>query len=202
MLALILAGLEYADRDAATIKETWYFAQSWGAYRVAADFVYGAILCGLVARVRPLAHAQAAAWVTLALVFWAMFAEADIYLTLALFGVAIGLAALADRDDDRATAWLAPVAPVTAVSFGVYMWHPVIELVAYSFLWRRVFQVEDQVLFWAYMPISVMISIAIAMASARYLEKPAGQWMERVLSGAPKRPDPTLAGPGAAKGLH
>lgn len=202
MLALILAGLEYADRDAATIKETWYFAQSWGAYRVAADFVYGAILCGLVARVRPLAHAQAAAWVTLALFFWAMFAEADIYLTLALFGVAIGLAALADRDDDRATAWLAPVAPVTAVSFGVYMWHPVIELVAYSFLWRRVFQVEDQVLFWAYMPIPVMISIAIAMASARYLEKPAGQWMERVLSGAPKRPDPTLAGPGAAKGLH
>lgn len=202
MLALILAGLEYADRDATDIHETWYFAQSWGAYRVAADFVYGAILCILVSRVRPLAFAQAAAWVTLALVFWAMFADANIYLTLTLFGVAICLAALADRDDDRATAWLAPLTPVTAVSFGVYMWHPVIELIAYSFLWRRVLGSADPVLFWAYMPIPVIVSIAVAMASARYLEKPAGQWMERALTGASKRRGVAVAGPGTAKGLH
>lgn len=202
MLALILAGLEYADRDAATIKETWYFAQSWGAYRIAADFVYGAILSILVSRVRPLAHAQTFAWATLALVFWAMFSDADIYLTLALFGLAIGLAALADRDDDRATRWLAPVAPVTAASFGVYMWHPVIELFAYSFLWRRVFQIDDTVLFWAYMPIPVIVSIAVAMASARYLEKPSGQWMERALTGAPRRRGAAVGGPGTAKGLH
>lgn len=185
LLALVLAGLELADRDAATIKETWYFAQSWGAYRVAADFVFGAILCVLVTGSRPIAHAQAIAWAMLVPVFWAMFSDADIYLTLFLFGIAIFFAAMADRDDDRATAWLAPLQPVTSASFGVYMWHPVIELFAYSLLWRRVFAGEDMVAFWLYFPVPMAAAIIVAVLSARHLEKPAGKWLETALIRAP-----------------
>jgi Predicted acyltransferases len=194
MLALILAGLEYADRNATNIGETWYFAQSWGAYRVAADFVFGAILCVLVDRSRAFRYAQALAWAILVPVFWAMFSDASIYLTLALFGAAIYFAALADRDDDRATAWLAPLEPVTAVSFGVYMWHSVVELVAFSLLWKRIFAAEGIVAFWLYMPLPILASIAVAMLSARYFERPAGRWLQSVLMPAPAQRPATAAG--------
>lgn len=184
LLALIVAILEFADRGATDPYEFWFNTKLWAAYRVAADFVFGALLCAITAKLATPRYSQLLAWAVLGVVFWAMFASANVYLILALFGVAITLAALADKTDEEGTAWLDPLTPVTAVSFGVYMWHPVIELFAYSLFWKRIVAVEDLVLFWLFMPFPAVATIVIAIYSARYFERPAGKWMEAALTQA------------------
>ena len=81
-----------------------------------------------------------------------MSANANIYIKLALLGVSIVLAALADRDGGAATAWLDPIMPIARVSFGVYFWRPILELFACSLFWNRILDSEIPVLFWAFMP--------------------------------------------------
>ncbi|VVT30820.1 acyltransferase [Hoeflea sp. EC-HK425] len=184
LLVLIVAILEFSDRGATDPYEFWFNTKLWAAYRIAADFVFGALLCAVAARLATPRYCQLFAWAVLGAVFCTMFAGANIYLILALFGVAITLAALADKTDAESTAWLDPLAPVTAVSFGVYMWHPVIELFAYSLFWNRIVAVDDPVLFWLFMPFPALATIVTAVYSARYFERPAGKWMEAALTKA------------------
>ncbi|MBW3099075.1 acyltransferase family protein [Pseudohoeflea coraliihabitans] len=181
LLALMLLGLEYADRHAEDKYDLWYYTKHWAAYRVAADFLFGVILCRAARQLRVPPGAQWLAWAMLAATFWAMFAEAGIYLTLAMFGVAITLAALSERRDANATRWLDPLMPVASVSFGVYLWHPVIELFAYSLVWKRLMGAADPVVFWLYLPLPMLATIAVAMFSARHLERPTGKWLEKTL---------------------
>ena len=183
LLALAVAMLEFADRGAVEKYDFWFNAKEWAAYRVAADFIFGYILCNVTRKLSVPLASQWLAWSALGVVFVAMFANADIYITLALFGVSIVLAALADRNDGAATAWLNPIMPIAGVSFGVYLWHPVVELFAYSFLWKRVLGADDPVLFWAFMPLPMVATVAVALFSARFLERPVGKWMETTLNG-------------------
>ncbi len=175
LLVAAIAALEYADRNAVLPDDLWYETNVWGAYRVGADFIFGAILCNLVHRFRAPAGSQAIAWGFLTLVFWAMFSDANIYLTLTLFGFAISFAAFADRTGGNGTRWLQPLMPLAAVSFGIYMWHPVIEMFAYSVVWKRILGGGDATLFWLYIPLPMLATIVVALLSARYLEKPMGK---------------------------
>tara|TARA_R110002020_G_scaffold255539_2_gene469300 strand:- start:184 stop:1263 length:1080 start_codon:yes stop_codon:yes gene_type:complete len=185
-LALLVGGiilaLEVADYGATDKYDHWYNTKLWAAYRVAADFTFGAWLCVITSKLTVPPRCQWLAWGMLATVFVAMFSDANIYIVLALFGVAIVLAALADRTETDETAWLDKVMPVAAVSFGVYLWHPVIELFAYSLVWKRIIGIDDPLLFWLYMPLPVGLTIVVALVSARRFEQPAGKWMERTLS--------------------
>lgn len=178
LLLVAIAGLEWADRNATIPDDLWYETNVWGAYRVGADFIFGAMLCNIVHRFRAPAGSQAMAWGFLALVFWAMFSNANIYLTLTLFGFAISFAAFADRSGTDGTRWLEPLTPLAAVSFGIYMWHPVIELFAYSLVWKRIIGGGDVTLFWLYIPLPMIATIVVALLSARYLEKPFGKRIE------------------------
>lgn len=188
LLAVIVIALEVADRGATEKYDHWFNANTWAAYRVAADFVFGALLCVVAQQFKaPPPRCQWLAWGMLGVVFAAMFSHADIYLTLALFGVAIVLAALADRTEKDETAWLDPIMPVASVSFGLYLWHPVIELFAYSFLWKRVTGLDDPALFWIYMPLPMIVTIVVALVSARRFERPAGKWIEASLTKLAKR---------------
>jgi peptidoglycan/LPS O-acetylase OafA/YrhL len=175
LLVTVVAALEFADRNAVIPEDLWYETKLWGAYRVGADFVLGAILCSIVHRFRAPAGSQAIAWGFLALVFWAMFADANIYLTLGLFAFAISFAAFADRTEVDGTRWLKPLTPLASVSFGVYLWHPVIELFAFSLVWKRIVGGGDMTLFWIYIPLPMLATIVVALVSARYLEKPMGK---------------------------
>lgn len=187
LLAIFIAILEVADAGATDKYDFWFNTKVWSAYRIAADFVFGALLCALARSLRPPRFSQWLAWTVLAVVFVAMFADANIYLILGLFGIAITLAALADKEGGSDTSWLRPVAPVTAVSFGVYLWHPVIELFAYSLVWKRLIASEDPFLFWLYMPIPAAVTILVAIYSARHLERPLGKWLESTLTNAFER---------------
>jgi peptidoglycan/LPS O-acetylase OafA/YrhL len=187
LLAIFIVILEVVDSGATGKYDFWFNTKVWSAYRIAADFVFGALLCVLARGLRPPQFSQWLAWGVLGLVFVAMFADANIYLILGLFGIAITLAALADKEGGSDTSWLKPVAPVTAVSFGVYLWHPVIELFAYSLVWKRIIGVEDPVLFWLYMPIPAIVTIIVAIYSARHLERPLGKWLESTLTNAFER---------------
>ena len=178
-LLVAIIGLEWSDRNALVADDFWYVTRAWGAYRVGADFILGAILCAIVHRFRAPAGSQFIAWGMLGLVFWAMFADADIYVTLGLFAVAITFAAFADRTGTDTTRWLQPLMPLAAVSFGIYMWHPVIELFAYSLVWKRILGGGDLVTFWLYIPLPMVAAIIVSLLSARYLERPMGKWIGR-----------------------
>lgn len=182
LLALFVTILEVADHGATDPYDFWFNTKLWAAYRIAADFVFGALLCAIARKLAVPRQSQLLAWSALALVFVAMFSQADIYLILGLFGIAITLAALADKNGDGRTAWLDTLAPVMAVSFGIYLWHPVIELFAYSLFWKRILAVDDMLLFWLFMPFPALATIVIAMYSARYFERPAGKWIEATLT--------------------
>ena len=182
LVLAIIVGLEIADKGASEKYDFWFNTKTWAAYRVAADFSFGAFLCVVAQNLKVPPRSQWLAWGVLAIVFAAMFSNANIYLTLALFGVAIVLAALADRTEQDQTKWLDPIMPVAVVSFGVYLWHPVIELFAYSLVWKRIIDTENPVLFWIYMPFPMIITICVAMLSARIVERPVGKWMENALT--------------------
>lgn len=187
LLACIVAILELTDFGATEKLELWFNTKTWSAYRIAADFVFGAMLCAIARKLVPVRYSQTLAWSVLALVFAAMFADANIYVILALFGIAITLAALADKEGGSDTSWLEPFGRITAVSFGVYLWHPVIELFAYSFFWKRIVGSEDPVLFWLFMPLPAILTIVVAIYSVRYLERPMGKWLESRLTGLLER---------------
>ncbi|MEM5470909.1 acyltransferase [Hoeflea sp. AS60] len=187
LVAVIIVALEIADNGATEQYDFWFDTKLWAAYRVAADFSFGAFLCEVTRQLKVPPRCQWLAWSMLGGVFAAMFSNANIYLTLAMFGVAIVLAALADRTEKDETAWLEPIMPVAAVSFGVYLWHPVIELFAYSLFWKRIVGVDDPVLFWIYMPLPVMLTVCVAVASARRFERPVGKWIETTLTRLARR---------------
>lgn len=182
LLTVIVALLEVADFGATEKYDFWFNTKLWAAYRIAADFVFGALLCAIAHHLTPHRFGQSLAWAILAMVFAAMFSDANNYLILALFGVAIIFAALADREGGSDTSWLAPMGAITSVSFGVYLWHPVIELAAYSLIWKRLLGIEDPVLFWLFMPLPMVATIIVALYSARHLERPAGKWIEATLT--------------------
>ncbi|WP_394691317.1 acyltransferase family protein [Hoeflea sp.] len=184
LLAFLIAILEFLDRGATEKYDFWFNTKLWAAYRIAAAFVFGAMLCAIARQLGVPRHCQLLAWSVLGLVFVAMFSDANIYLILGLFGVAIVLAALADKTGGDETAWLNPAASVMAVSFGIYLWHPVIELFAYSLVWNRMLGLDDPVLFWLFMPLPALATIMVAMYSARCFERPAGKWIEITLTKA------------------
>ena len=182
LLLGIIVMLEAFDPGATSKYDYWFNTKLWAAYRVAGDFVFGAALCALAHRLKPPAFCQWLAWGVLACVFVAMFSDANIYLTLALFGVAITLAALAEGVGPAETAWLEPLTPVASVSFGIYLWHPVIELFAYALVWKRILGLDDPLYFWPFMLLPMGLTIVVAMLSARYFERPAGKWIETTLT--------------------
>lgn len=187
-LCLLLAFLVVALEIASALGDAgpWYDWRLLGAYRIFADFVFGAILSRVATtHVLPL-KSTLWAWGAMVVLFRLMFSPifppaGNYYLCLALIGLSIYLAAITERASPNQASWIDPLLPATMVSFGVYLWHPVLELVFYSAIWRRLIDSESQLLFWIFMLAPSLMTLVVAMASAQYAEKPIGKWLKSAL---------------------
>ncbi|WP_306049670.1 acyltransferase family protein [Oceaniradius stylonematis] len=175
VLALTLAGLEWASRDATDYSQTWYDAKSWGAGRIFADFTFGAILFRIVGRLPARLGSRPAGWMFLGLSIVTMFAGMGTYVALALIGCAIVCVALVERQPDSASSLLTGLAPVTILSYGIYMWHPVMETLFFSGVWKLAFGAPETSLFYLLAAVPVVATFVVAALSLRFFETPAAR---------------------------
>ena len=177
MVALVVL-LEFADRNAVSIKETWYEARTWAAGRVLADFIFGALLYHLATRLRPFVSSLWPAWIAMTISIVGMFSGWNIYILFALLGCAIMLAGAAEMHDQRLTLKLAGLMPLASLSFGVYLRHPVIESGYFGLFWLRVIgELPSQSVFWWTLPVPALATILIAWISVLYVERPMAAWI-------------------------
>lgn len=175
VLLVTIGGLEWADRNATTYAETWYDAKSWGAYRIFADFTFGAILFCIAERTPARFGSRVLGWLLLAASILTMFAHMGTYVALALIGGAVVCVAVAERqrpDDNR---FLIALAPVTILSYGIYMWHPVLETIFFSGAWRLLLDAPAGNVFYLFVPIPMIATFVIAALSLRFVEAPAAK---------------------------
>ncbi|WP_306117391.1 MULTISPECIES: acyltransferase [unclassified Roseitalea] len=175
VLAVTLSGLEWASRDAADFTQTWYDAKTWGAYRIFADFTFGAILFCIAERMPARFGSRPLAWLLLGLAVAGMHAGQGTYGSLAIIGIAIVFGAVAERDDPDESALTALIAPVTMLSYGIYMWHPVLETVFFSGVWKLFLGEPATAWFYAFMVLPMLATIIVAAASLRWFETPASR---------------------------
>ena len=177
LAVIAYAGTEYAIAQGWTFGESMGETKTWGAYRAFASFALGALAVRLV-DARPLAvRSHWWGWLMMALLIWMMFQNVEFYLIIALMVLALYLAGAAERQNPAGMQWSRPLMPVMAVSFGVYLWHPVIETIFMSLVWKRIlagwapFSVE------AFIILPCIVSIAVALVSCYCYEKPVGAWL-------------------------
>ncbi|MBC8129545.1 MAG: acyltransferase [Rhizobiaceae bacterium] len=180
LLAAWLVGLEIAGAQGVFPQGHWTRADTFGAYRAFADFVIGAIVAVLARRrifdVRSIAPGLS----VLALAVTGMILEWNPYVSLAGLAVAMLLVALAETARPDSTAALSFLMPVTRVSFGIYLLHPVVETIFLSILWKRVIEPTGLIGFYAYWILPMLATIALAMLSERLFEKRLGAFFADV----------------------
>ncbi len=179
LLIVVVVLLEFADHGVTSVYDTWYEAKEWGAYRVLADFTYGAIIAVLARRFPLGISGLAPAWTVMAIAILGMFAGIGFYPALILIGVAIYLGATGEAANPAASAWMKPLMPLAAVSFGIYLWHPVVETLLISVVWRRWLEATGMVPFEVFVILPFIASILVALLSARFLEAPAARFLDK-----------------------
>ncbi|WP_416357751.1 acyltransferase family protein [Aureimonas phyllosphaerae] len=169
----------------------WTNADTFGAYRAFADFTAGALAAALVARRALAVTSHMPGLLALAAALLTMAIPAFVHLTLALLFLAILLIGLSEGARPRSTERLEPAMPLLRLSFSIYILHAACEIVLLSFLWRRILEPQEIMSFYAFLPVPMLATIALAFLSARFVEGPLGRRLagER---GAKPRP-PTLA---------
>jgi len=188
--ALVVA-LEVAVARGAMPVENWLRADTWGAYRAFADFTIGALVSVAVRRSAFRLAAQWPAWALFALSLAAMATRQHAALIVALLAAAMYVAALAERNDPEGSRYLAFLHPVGKVSLGIYLIHPVIEAVFFSVLWRKVIAPTETVGFYAYWLLPCAATIALAILSERFFERPVGRYVVARLAPRGTRPHPS-----------
>ncbi|PRD44293.1 acyltransferase [Phyllobacterium phragmitis] len=169
----------------------WLEADTWGAYRAFADFITGALIAVLASRSRLTLTARWPAWLAILASCTLMQLQVDYYYSVAVMAVAVFLAAVAERNDQKTFVYPKPLRPFAAVSFGIYLWHPVVEVVMFGFVWKRLLAPLGATDFYLFLPLPMAITMVVAVLSYRWFEKPAGDWFLRRLG--LKRPASTAA---------
>ncbi len=162
-LAAYVVALEIASRAGFFPSGHWTTADTYGAYRALADFMAGGLASLLVTRRALNVTSHAPGLVSLGLAVACMVWQIDVHATLLfLFGaiLLIGLSESARPDSTRA---LAPAMKLTCVSFGIYLWHPVMETLFLSILWKRVIEPTGWIGFHAYLVLPILASILVAL---------------------------------------
>ena len=104
--------------------------------------------------------------------------------TILLLALALTATALAETARPDSTAMLAPLMPVTRVSFGIYLLHPVMEFVFLTVIWQRVLEPLGIIDFYVYWTLPMVATVAVAMLSDRFVERRFGGWIA-----GPRRPE-------------
>ncbi|MBO0905839.1 acyltransferase [Jiella sp. MQZ13P-4] len=161
----------------------WTTADSAGAYRAFADFMIGAAVAVVVERRALSVGSHWPGLAATALVVAAMFLGYHYVLVMPLMVVALTFTALAEAADPRSTAFLAPLAPLTGVAFGIYLIHPVMEFFFLEVVWFHGLRDTGLVDFYVFWTLPMLATIVVALVSARSFEP----FCARVLSPARAR---------------
>lgn len=173
LLAIVLFILEWMVADGIMPFTSWMKASTWGAYRAFADFIMGSIVCLIFMRSTLSLKSSLPAWVVIIGAVVGMHLGVPPYLSLAFIALALFLAAISERNAPETYADLDWLAPVANVSFGIYLWHPVMEAIFLSFLWRRLFEPSGQIDFGPYLLIPMAATVIVSLVSYRIVERPA-----------------------------
>ncbi|MBB4005234.1 acyltransferase family protein [Aurantimonas endophytica] len=169
-----LAGLELASRWGVFPSGHWTSADTMGAYRAFADFCIGACIAGVVARRSLDIRSHLPGLALLAAAVGAMIGQMPTYLVLVLLAASLTATALAETARPHSTAALRFAMPVTRVSFGIYLWHPVMEFLFLTVLWTRWIEPTGMIDFYVFWLLPMAATLAVAILSDRYLEKRFG----------------------------
>ncbi len=174
----------------------WTTTDTFGAYRAFADFTAGALAAALVARRSLSVTSHLPGLLAMAAALASMAAELSIYLTLALLFLSILLIGLSEGARPQSTARLEPLMGVMRLSFGIYILHAICEIVFLSFVWKRILEPTHLVGFYVFLPVPIVASIALAWASARFVEGPlGGASQDRAAAASPSRARPSSPRP-------
>jgi len=175
-----VALLEVATRAGIIPFDSWLAADTWGAYRAFADFAIGGVVMLMVRDSKLQWRSHALAWAAFALAIGGMLMLWPSYLIVGLLGLAMFLAALVERNNPQGARFLALLSPAGRVSFGIYLWHPIVETVLLAVVWRRIIEPTGYLTFYQFLIVPILVSILVAMASDRYFEKPVSEALNRL----------------------
>jgi peptidoglycan/LPS O-acetylase OafA/YrhL len=189
---LSIAALEWAVAAGVIPFPSWLRADTWGAYRAFADFALGALVAIAVRDSRWRLASHAPAWITFAVAVVAMATQQSSYLIVGLLGLAMFLAALAERNNPDGAKLLAPLHPLGKVSLGIYLIHPVIEAIFFAIVWRKLVEPLGAMSFYVYWMLPMAVVVLVAILSERFFETPlanlVGTWAKRRFPPAPLAP--------------
>ena len=163
---------------------SWLEATTWGAYRVFADFVLGATICVIAYRRYTGIRSQWWPWAGYAVAVFTLVSDPGWgYLGMIAIALALFLAAQVEINAPERTKYLNPFMPLAAVSFGIYMWHPLIAGAIIGLAWNRWLLPQFGTSFMVALMITVVLSLIISLLSARFFERPVRtrilDWQER-----------------------
>lgn len=177
LLAVVIVLLELSVAIEFMPYTSWMKASTWGAYRAFADFIVGAIAAKLAMESRWTLASPFPAWGVMLAACAAMQLGWPKYLIFAMLGFALLLAAVSERNAPERSAWLDVFAPIANVSFGIYLWHPVLEAILLSFVWRKVVEPSGMIGFYWYLILPMALTVIVALLSFKYAERPANSWI-------------------------
>lgn len=180
LAVLSVALLEAATRAGVIPFDSWLAADTWGAYRAFADFAIGGVVMLLARDSKLKWRSHALAWVAFALAICGMLMLWPSYLIVALLGLAMFLAALVEKNNPKGARFLAMLSPAGRVSFGIYLWHPIVETVLLAVIWRQLIEPTGALTFYQFMIVPMIVTVLVAMASDRFFEKPVSDALNRV----------------------
>ncbi len=180
-LVLLLAGylvfLESLTYSGIMPFSSWMSADTWGAWRAFADFIAGALIASAAMESRLKLKSHWPAWIMMAVAITTMQMKTPPYFSYFLIAIALYLAAICERNAPPSAKWLDVLGPAASVSFGIYMWHPVIETVTYQVLWPRIFQPMG-INFYVFLLAPIALTIITEFISYNFFEKWAGRKLE------------------------
>jgi peptidoglycan/LPS O-acetylase OafA/YrhL len=171
LLAAALVGLESLVSAGIMPFDSWMKASTWGAYRAFADFIIGAIIIRTALASDLSIGSPWPAWILIFTASAGMQAGWPPYLSLFLIAVSLFLAAISEKNAPQRSAWLDLFAPLTAVSFGIYLWHPVFEALVISFAWRKYIEPSGMIGFFPFLILPMALTALTAWLSYFLLEK-------------------------------
>jgi peptidoglycan/LPS O-acetylase OafA/YrhL len=170
LLCAVLVALESLVSTGMMPYESWMKASTWGAYRAFADFIMGAIIIRSAQGSSLSLKSPWPAWALILIACIGMQAGWAPYLSLFLIAVALFLAAVSEKNAPQRSAWLDFFAPLSAVSFGIYLWHPIFEAIFISWFWRQYAEPSGVIGFYAYLMLPMALTALTARLSYVLLE--------------------------------
>jgi peptidoglycan/LPS O-acetylase OafA/YrhL len=171
LLAAVLIALETLVSAGIMPYESWMKASTWGAYRAFADFIIGAIIIRSALVSDFSLKSPWPAWALIIISCIGMQVGWAPYLSLFLIATALFLAAVSEKNAPRRSAWLDIFSPLTAVSFGIYLWHPIYEALLISFGWRKFIEPSGLIGFYPFLVLPMALTALTAWLSYFLLEK-------------------------------